>query len=86
MPPLPHPSPLHLSPKLQISEIKGIKLDRDVTVVAFKDGRTLELPAGAATYDGDKVCVCRGGWFVRAASLCGLRRAARAEGLPLAAC
>lgn len=35
--------------RFKISEIGGVKLDRDVTVVAFKDGRTLELPPGAAT-------------------------------------
>jgi hypothetical protein len=26
-----------------------------VTVVAFKDGRTLELPEGAATFNGEEV-------------------------------
>ncbi len=41
----------------QISEIKGVQLDRDVTVVAFKDGRTLELPPGSAAFDGANVRV-----------------------------
>ncbi len=33
--------------KFKISEVAGVKLDRDVNVVAFDDGRTLELPAGS---------------------------------------
>lgn len=41
--------------RFKISEIRDIKLDRDVTVVAFKDGRTLELPAGAGTMVGDQL-------------------------------
>ncbi|KAI8466813.1 MAG: hypothetical protein J3K34DRAFT_524222 [Monoraphidium minutum] len=41
--------------RFKISEIRGIKLDRDVTVVAFKDGRTLELPPGAGTFDGSQM-------------------------------
>ncbi|GBF97608.1 hypothetical protein Rsub_10744 [Raphidocelis subcapitata] len=41
--------------RFKISEIKGIKLDNEVTVVAFKDGRTLELPAGSATNNGELI-------------------------------
>lgn len=41
--------------RFKISEIKGIKLDRDVTVVAFQDGRTLELPAGSSLFDGQEM-------------------------------
>eukprot|EP00877_Chromochloris_zofingiensis_P011697 jgi/Chrzof1/6781/Cz19g09070.t1 len=39
--------------KFKVSEIAGVKLDRDVTVVAFQDGSSVELPAGAGAYDKD---------------------------------
>jgi hypothetical protein len=38
--------------RFKISDVAGVKLDRDVTVVAFKDGRVLELPPGAGVPDG----------------------------------
>lgn len=39
--------------KFKISEIAGIKLDRDVNVVAFEDGRSLELPLGSGVRTPD---------------------------------
>lgn len=65
------PSPSACTP--QISEIKGIKLDNDVTVVAFKDGRTLELPPGSATNNGELVGR-QGGWEAIAQGRRGWRR------------
>ncbi len=35
----------------QVSEIAGVKLDRDVKVVAFKDGREIPLPPGTGFMD-----------------------------------
>ena len=37
--------------KFKISEIAGVKLDRDVNVVAFTDGRQIPLPPGTGYYD-----------------------------------
>ena len=43
----------------QVSEIAGVKLDRDVNVVAFKDGREIPLPPGTGFLSADgKVCAC----------------------------
>ena len=39
--------------KFKINEIAGVKLERDVNVVAFQDGRLVELPAGAGTRGAD---------------------------------
>ncbi len=36
----------------KISELAGVKLDRDVNVVAFKDGRQVPLPPGTGYVDG----------------------------------
>ena len=40
-------------PPLQISEIAGVKLDREVNVVAFKDGREIPLPPGTGFVGAD---------------------------------
>jgi hypothetical protein len=37
----------------QVSEIAGVKLDRDVNVVAMVDGTALPLPPGVGMYDGN---------------------------------
>jgi len=37
----------------QVSEIAGVKLDRDVNVVAFKDGREIPLPPGTGFLGSD---------------------------------
>jgi hypothetical protein len=38
---------------LQISEIAGVKLDKDVTVVAMADGSSIPLPPGSGMIDKD---------------------------------
>lgn len=50
--------------QFKISEVAGMKLDRDVNVTAFDDGRTLELPEGTG-FVNDKGEVRRGavGWL-----------------------
>jgi hypothetical protein len=45
--------------RMQISEIAGVKLDKDVSVVAMADGSSIPLPPGSGMIDKDgKVCVC----------------------------
>lgn len=38
---------------LQISEIAGVKLDNDVTVVGMADGSSIPLPPGSGMVDKD---------------------------------
>jgi hypothetical protein len=42
-----------LLPRLQISEIAGMKLDREVTVVGMADGSSIQLPPGSGMIDKD---------------------------------
>lgn len=42
---------------MQVSELAGVKLDRDINVVAFNDGRQVPLPPGTGYVDENgKVC------------------------------
>lgn len=36
---------------LQVNELAGVKLDRDINVVAFNDGRQIPLPPGTGYVD-----------------------------------
>lgn len=51
--------------RFKISELAGVKLDRDVNVVGFKDGSKIPLPPGTGYIDKDTGKVGRGrrwGW------------------------
>lgn len=39
--------------KFKIGEIAGVKLDNDVNIVAFEDGRSIELPVGSGVRTPD---------------------------------
>jgi hypothetical protein len=48
----------------KINELAGVKLDREINVVAFQDGRQVPLPPGTGYVDENgRVCVGRFLWL-----------------------